>query len=200
MDSPNKSAVTTVTTTPVRKPDSVAQPQSHRRSTEGMLPTIDDVDSTQTLTPTNSHLEKKDSNDPSASSPFYCHPTTRYSFDVQKSEMKPIVSTEEIDLEYGVGKTSVEYHHGPRKDCSVWPGKHTLMARKRQAKKRGMCNPMASLTKQQKLFAKILIALLVVAAAVGIGVGISRAVGAGVWKNNNEQRPIGDGNRKHSRV
>ncbi|KAI9865910.1 MAG: hypothetical protein M1813_001877 [Trichoglossum hirsutum] len=200
MDPPLNKPVVSVVTTPIRKPDSVAQ-QSNRRSTEGMLPTIDDVDSTQTLTPTTSNLERKDSNDPCASSPFYCHPTTRYSFDVQKSEMKPIVSTEEIDLEYGVGKTSVECHNGPRKDCSVWPGKHTLMARKRQAKKKGgMCNPMRCLTKQQKLFAKILIALLVVAAAVGIGVGISRAVGAGVWKNNNEQRPIGDGNPKRSNV
>ncbi|KAH0542221.1 hypothetical protein FGG08_003343 [Glutinoglossum americanum] len=165
-----------------------------------MLPTIDDVDSTKTLTPTTSHLEKGDSNDPCASSPFYCHPTTRYSFEVQKSEMKPIVSSEEVDLECGIGKTSVECHNTPRKDCSVWPGKHTLIARRRQAKKRDMCNPMRGLTKKQKLCMKILIALLVVAAAVGIGVGISRAVGGGVWKNNNETRPIGDGNHKRSSV
>ncbi|KAH0559260.1 hypothetical protein GP486_004223 [Trichoglossum hirsutum] len=197
---PLSKPVVKVVTTPIRKPDSVAQPQSYRRSTEGVLPTIDDVDSTKTLTPTTSCLEKSDSNDPCASSPFYCHPTTRYSFEVQKSEMKPIVSTEEIDLECGVGKTSVECHNGPRKDCSVWPGKHTLMARKKQAKKRGVCNPMGSLTGRQKIFVKILIVLLIVAAAFGIGIGISRAVGAGMWKNTNEQRPIGDGHQKRSSV
>jgi hypothetical protein len=199
MASSNKPAIQVVTT-PIRKPENVAQPQTLRRSTEGMLPTIEDVDSTKTLTPTTSNLEKSDSNDPCASSPFYCHRTTRYSFEVQKSEVKPIVSTEEIDLECGIGRPSGDGHNGPRKDCSVWPGKRTLLERRRQCKKRSRCNPMRALTKRQKLCMKILIALLVVAAAVGIGVGISRAVGGGVWKNNNEQRPIGDGSRKRNIV
>ncbi|KAI9783979.1 MAG: hypothetical protein M1839_002924 [Geoglossum umbratile] len=185
-----------VVTTPIQKPENVAQPPTLRRSTEGMLPTIEDVDSTKTLTPTTSNLEKTDSNDPCASSPFYCHRTTRYSFEVQKSDVKPIVSSEEIDLEYGVGRASADCHNTPRKDCSVWPGKNTLLERRKQCKKRSRCSPMRGLSKQQKLCLKILIALLVVAAAVGIGVGISRAVGGGVWKNNNEQRPIGDSGPK----
>ncbi len=51
---------------------------------------------------------------------------------------------------------------------------------------------MRKLNKRQKLWAKIIIALLIVGAAVGIGIGISKAVGAGVWKSTNEQAPIGN--------
>lgn len=52
-------------------------------------------------------------------------------------------------------------------------------------------NPMRKLNKRQKLWAKLLIALLIVGAAVGLGIGISKAVGAGVWKSADEQAPIG---------
>jgi len=51
----------------------------------------------------------------------------------------------------------------------------------------------SELTKKQKLWVKIFIALFVLAAAVGLGVGISRAVGGGVWAGNghNKQIPTG---------
>ena len=43
----------------------------------------------------------------------------------------------------------------------------------------------------QRVWIKVLIALIIVGIAVGIGIGISKAVGGGVWKSENEQRPIG---------
>ena len=51
---------------------------------------------------------------------------------------------------------------------------------------------MRRLTRRQRIWVKILIALIIVGAAVGIGVGVSRAVGSGVWKNINSQTKIGD--------
>jgi hypothetical protein len=45
------------------------------------------------------------------------------------------------------------------------------------------------------MWAKIIIALLVIGAAVGLGVGISRAVGGGVWAGDGRSKeiPHGDG-------
>ena len=53
-------------------------------------------------------------------------------------------------------------------------------------------SPWGKLNKKQKLWAKILVGLIIIGAAVGIGVGISKAVGGGVWKGINSQVPIGD--------
>lgn len=53
------------------------------------------------------------------------------------------------------------------------------------------CSPLRKLNKKQKIWVKILIAMIIVGAAIGIGVGVSKAVGAGVWKNINSQRRIG---------
>lgn len=60
-------------------------------------------------------------------------------------------------------------------------------------RRKGGCSPLRGLSKNQKLWAKIIIALVVIGAAVGIGIGISKAVGAGVWKNANSQGKIGSG-------
>lgn len=39
---------------------------------------------------------------------------------------------------------------------------------------------------------KVLLAVVVVGAATALGVGISKAVGAGVWKSDTSTAPIGD--------
>lgn len=48
-----------------------------------------------------------------------------------------------------------------------------------------LCGCMAGMDKKKALWIKVLIAFVVVGAAIGVGVGISRAVGGGVWKNKN---------------
>jgi hypothetical protein len=81
------------------------------------------------------------------------------------------------------------------KDCAVWPGRQTILEKHRMMKKRrGGCNPMRNLNKRTKIWIKIIIALFIVGSAVGIGIGVSKAVGGGVWKTANSQTQIGSGN------
>ena len=65
--------------------------------------------------------------------------------------------------------------------------------RERVAKKvecRRKWNFIGALPKKQKLYAKLFIGVIVVAAAIGIGVGISRAVHGGVYTKDGGQKGI----------
>lgn len=53
-------------------------------------------------------------------------------------------------------------------------------------------NCLNGLTKKQKLVVKILIAIVVIGGMVGIGLGISKAVGGGIWKSNDQTSDIGE--------
>ncbi|KAI9818106.1 MAG: hypothetical protein M1827_000731 [Pycnora praestabilis] len=154
--------------------------------------TVHDACSTNTLTPRTSNVatfrEDGELDHAHPSSAFYCHPTTRSSFERAKSESQAHIKVYDVDVE---AARSMSVSEGPRKECTVWPGKQTLAQKARLAKKSRGCSPLRNLTKQQKLWAKILIALVIIGAAVGIGIGISRAVGGGVWKGNNPQGTIG---------
>lgn len=67
-------------------------------------------------------------------------------------------------------------------NCPVWPGKDHWQKQAKHAKRqRTYCTPMAKLSARNKIICKILIIVLVVGAAVSIGLGISKAVGAPVW-------------------
>ncbi|KAL9091712.1 MAG: hypothetical protein Q9165_004788 [Trypethelium subeluteriae] len=86
----------------------------------------------------------------------------------------------------------LNYHHD---DSTAWPTKQSLKAKARamklerrlQRSGRGCCGNCVELRERWRLkgsvrlWVKILLGLLVVAAAVGIGIGVSRAVGGGVW-------------------
>ncbi|MCJ1339084.1 hypothetical protein MMC09_004373 [Bachmanniomyces sp. S44760] len=124
-------------------------------------------------------------------SPFYSHPTTRTSFEQAKSESK-VNLKHYPDLESG--RTSHEnggmdsHIIVSSKPCRVWPG---MQSQTQLCKK--SASPWKNLSMKQRLWIKVLIALIIVGAAVGIGVGVSKATGAGVWKNDNSQTPIGNG-------
>ncbi|KAF2433438.1 hypothetical protein EJ08DRAFT_572647, partial [Tothia fuscella] len=75
-------------------------------------------------------------------------------------------------------------------ECTMWPSHTTLKAKALQEKKKKSWNPLIRLNKRQKLTAQILIALLIIGAAVGIGVGVSRAVGGGVWSSQGQTKQI----------
>jgi hypothetical protein len=115
-------------------------------------------------------------------SPFYCHPTTRTSLEQLKCEVK--VSCRGYysqDLESGMRtppKRSVEIHR--LQSSKLW-----------KSDKRKHCGCLRTLSKKQRLSLKILIAILLVGAMVGIALGITAAVGGGVWRSNNRQTPIG---------
>jgi hypothetical protein len=159
------------------------------------LPTIDDVDSAKTLTPvsTLSPTLRDESNPCSA---FYCHPTTRYSFEVQKSETKPIIEVTAIDLEAWQGRNSSDENQR-RKDCEIWPGKHTLRAQKRGTRKPGVIGRIQRLDRRTKTWLKVGIVVFIVAVGIAIGVGVSKAVGGGVWKSiAHRDAKIGNGSRR----
>ena len=99
------------------------------------------------------------------SSPFYAHPTTRTSFEQQKSESRTDIRIYEHDLESG-SQVVVPM----KKETANWPAnihKKDLCCQKRSL------NPMKSLSRKQKLWTKVVIALIIVGAAVGLGIGIS---------------------------
>ena len=141
----------------------------------------EDAKSSFTLTPVETQCPTPGGEyDPTSTNPFsafYCHPTTRTSFEQLKSESNVRIQVYEADLEAGHSRKSLDPSR-KSKECSMKAGRNGW-------------NPMRKLNKRQKLWAKLLIALLIVGAAVGLGIGISKAVGAGVWKSANEQAPIG---------
>lgn len=133
--------------------------------------------------------------DPASTHPFsafYSHPTTRTSFDQLKSASKTQIAVYTHDIESGTLRASSEPSRST-KECTVWPGRNQLKRKNLLMKKRRGCSPWRNLSKKQKLWAQIIIAFIIIGAAVGIGVGISKAVGGGVWKSTNSQTTIGDG-------
>lgn len=65
----------------------------------------------------------------------------------------------------------------------VWPDQAHWKKKTKAAKvNKHSCQILAKLSKRNRIIAKVLIGLLVVALGVGIGLGISRKLGAGVWK------------------
>ncbi|THX57734.1 hypothetical protein D6D06_03544 [Aureobasidium pullulans] len=91
---------------------------------------------------------------------------------------------------------------GRTKECTMWPTKQTLRnqdqaerAKRRAARSCG-CNGInawwSSMSKKQRLMFQVLIAAFIVAVACGLGIGISKAVGAGVFAGKGQSKPIAD--------
>lgn len=69
----------------------------------------------------------------------------------------------------------------------VWPGKaHWKKKAKANKVNQRNCQCLAKMSKRNRIFVKIGIILLVVAIGVGVGFGISKPLGAGIWKGNGE--------------
>ncbi|KAF2016033.1 hypothetical protein BU24DRAFT_190580 [Aaosphaeria arxii CBS 175.79] len=130
-------------------------------------------------------------------SAFYKHPDARRSMDGNSNnKMHLDINVAERDLESGVPlsaattqqpKVSVD---GRVKECTMWPSRQAMMEKKKMSRRARGCNLFRNLNSKQRLWAKIVIALFVIAAAVGLGVGISRAVGGGVWSSPGQSKPI----------
>jgi hypothetical protein len=136
-------------------------------------------------------------------SAFYKHPDARRSLDndaLTPTKTHLDINTYERDLESGVplsaattqqlAKTSVDGRVKEVKECTMWPSRQAVLDKRRQHKRRKGCNLFKGLTSKQRLWIKIIIAMLVVGAAVGLGVGISRAVGGGVWAGEGRSKEI----------
>jgi hypothetical protein len=144
-----------------------------------------------------SHLSTP-TNDPS--NPFSAFYEHRPSSAEGQTLKAPNVYEHDVESQYQLSQTKSSIE--PTKDCTMWPSRVTLQAKAKQEKAKRSWNPLLRLNKRQKLIAQIVIALLIVGAAVGIGVGVSRAVGGGVWSGNGQTKQIpkaGSGNsEKHT--
>lgn len=129
---------------------------------------MESLDSTYGLSTINQPPTSTSEYDPTSRnpcSPFYSHPTTRTSFEQQKSESRTDIRIYEHDLESG-SQVVV-----PMKKESVgWP--QNIRRKDLCCQKRSL-NPMRTLSKKQKLWTKVVIILFIVGAAVGLGIGIS---------------------------
>lgn len=131
-------------------------------------------------------------------SPFYSHPTTRTSLEQKKSESKVRFQIYEHDLEAGSRVTQFtqpEPAQHCQRDDAVWPSdkvrkQHEAMAK---SKKHGLYSPFRHMSKKQKFWVKVLIAIVIIGAITGLGVGITKAVGGGVFRtSSNSSAPIGN--------
>jgi hypothetical protein len=137
-------------------------------------------------------------------SAFYKHPEARRSMDATasapNSKVHLDVGVYERDLESGStqglplsvattqqARVSVD---GRVKECTMWPSRQTITERRKMSKRAKGCRLFGSLNSKQRLWAKIVIAMFIIAAAVGLGIGISKAVGGGIWKGNQQDAPI----------
>lgn len=85
------------------------------------------------------------------------------------------------------------HHH--KADDKVWPCKRQMREKQLARKKGRRCDPLGRLSRKQKMVVQAIVVLLLIAAVTGLGVGISKAVGGGVFKNNNNSNaPIGNTN------
>lgn len=169
--------------------------------TQQPLDTIEDVDSVLTLTPTRTHTTSP-FHDPQSPASLSQQPT--------KADSKTHLSTYESDLEAGLSETKTcvngpsggsafgngfggsgltltqKKSMGSNKECTVWPGQKALKEAKLAEKRRTDCwNPMRGLDSRTKFWVKIAIGAVIVGLAVGVGLGITKAVHGGVWHENN---------------
>lgn len=172
-----------------------------RQSYNNTLTKIESI-SNSTLYPSSEYdATSRDDYPPSSDhpfSPFYSHPTTRTSLEQKKSESKVRFQIYEHDLESGSRATQFTQpepaQHYPTDDA-VWPsskvrGQHEAMVK---SKEHNSCSPLRRMSKHQKFWIKVLVAIVIVGAITGLGVGITKAVGGGVFRtSDNSSAPIGN--------
>lgn len=134
-------------------------------------------------------------------SAFYKHPEARRSMDntlASKTHLE--VTTYERNLEAGVPLSTASTQQLPKvsvdgrvKECTMWPSRQAVLDQRKTYERTRGCNLFRNLTNKQRLWCKLVIALFVIAAAVGLGVGISRAVGGGVWAGDGKSKAIPTG-------
>ncbi|MCJ1375343.1 hypothetical protein MMC20_006578 [Loxospora ochrophaea] len=138
-------------------------------------------------------MDEYDPTSPHPFSAFYSHPTTRTSFEQAKCESKTQIRLYEHDIESASRirpSTEVPPAHARAKPCTVWPNRCQLNQDNSKAKG-GRCVPLKNLSKKQRNWLKVLLAAIIIGAVVGLGIGISLAVGGGVWKSSTQQTQIG---------
>jgi hypothetical protein len=113
-------------------------------------------------------------------SPFYLHPTTQTSLEQLRSEAPSYgrgYSSQDVESNLPMShKISLDAQN-PK--CRLWIKSN-----------RGGIAWLRKLSRKQRFAVKLLFALVIVGTMVGIALGISVAVGGGVWRPHNQQSPI----------
>jgi hypothetical protein len=116
-------------------------------------------------------------------SPFYSHDINNNSLEYLKNEST--ITAQRYgsnDLESGTASTPQKQSLEVYRRCR--PSKLWIQKRRK-------CDCMSSLTKRQRLYVKLVLALFIVGAMIGIAMGITVAVGGGVWKSANVRGQFG---------
>lgn len=78
----------------------------------------------------------------------------------------------------------------PDAECQVWPGQEHWKRKAKAAKvNRSRCGCMARMSKRNRIIIQVLIGLLIIGIAVGVGLGVSKPLGAGIWKADGTTGP-----------
>ncbi|KAB8069889.1 hypothetical protein BDV29DRAFT_43510 [Aspergillus leporis] len=151
-------------------------------STEGLTA----VPETEALVPPSSNPSPAPEFDPTVGakpySPFYRHATLphsateRLTVQTKDSTLHP---NSVNDIEIGADPFRSSADSGVRRGSKLWK------------QKKRHCDWLRGLTKGQKMAVKGVIAILTVGTMVAIALGITAAVGGGVWKSDHQQGAIG---------
>ena len=108
----------------------------------------------------------------SVSPPATVHPSTPYETDIEATTTQQ--SSDRLKRNSTAGLNT---------NCSVWPGQDHWKQKARAAKiNNRSCQCFARLSRRARIAVKIAILLLIVGIAIGVGFGVSKPLGAGIWK------------------
>ncbi|ODH51341.1 hypothetical protein GX48_02581 [Paracoccidioides brasiliensis] len=114
-------------------------------------------------------------------SPFYKHPTTRTSLEQLRNE-----TSQRRSARYRMHDVENGYQAGTRPSMDGQGSTRGLWVDSRQKNSKWL----GRLNRKQKFAVKALIAVIIVGTMVGIGLGISIALGGSVWKSSYQQVEI----------
>ncbi|KAJ0117808.1 hypothetical protein J7T55_002008 [Diaporthe amygdali] len=97
------------------------------------------------------------------------------------TDIEAMISTRTTREDDSCGMKSTS--KGNLKGAQVWPGQdHWKKKAKANKLNQRSCQCLAKMSKRNRILVKVAIIVLVVLTAVGVGFGISKPLGAGIWK------------------
>ncbi|KAE8380324.1 hypothetical protein BDV26DRAFT_144386 [Aspergillus bertholletiae] len=113
-------------------------------------------------------------------SPFYRHATQNFTGQtLNETENATLTVPNPIDLENGSNAYRPSGESDNRRNSKLW------------TEKKRHCDWLRALPKKHRMAVKAAIAIATVGTMVAIALGITAAVGGGVWKSNHQQGAIG---------
>ncbi|CZR57994.1 uncharacterized protein PAC_07884 [Phialocephala subalpina] len=176
----------------------ITRPSPARQQQGLVLSTIQDVDSTHSMSPPPSATNEKNPIN-SLGSPY------QYSTHESRSDSKMNVNVVHSDLDNDLEAQALTQEKtqasqsksnllkNKTKSCvdPAWPGRNHLKQQRKIAKRdRACCRPWASLSKKGKGIITGVIFLVILGIALGVGFGISSRVGGTITTGNGTNKPI----------